>query len=69
FDGIMVTAAASEIPKMLVDQLDIGGRMVLPLGEDGGHQQLCLLRKTGNGTVEENLLPVRFVPLLRGVEA
>ncbi|MDG1662484.1 MAG: protein-L-isoaspartate(D-aspartate) O-methyltransferase [Pseudomonadales bacterium] len=69
YDGIIITAAANEIPKMLLEQLAIGGRMVLPLEEKNGDQYLRVIRKTGKDLVEENLLPVRFVPLLRGVQA
>lgn len=69
FDGIIVTAAAAKIPKMLVAQLAMGGRMVLPVEASDGSQYLRVIRKTGSELQEEDILPVRFVPLLRGVEA
>lgn len=66
FDAIIVTAGAAETPKMLLAQLSLGGRLVIPVGPQG-NQQLLAIRKTGNTWVEENLAPVRFVPLLRGL--
>lgn len=66
FDRIIVTAAAEEIPQALVDQLAEGGIMVLPLGPHDGPQDLVKLRKTKTGLERQNLIPVRFVPLLPG---
>lgn len=66
FDRIIVTAAAEEIPQTLVDQLAEGGIMVLPLGPHGEPQQLVKLTKTEQGLSREDLIPVRFVPLLPG---
>ncbi len=66
FDRIIVTAAAEEIPPALVDQLAPDGIMVLPLGPHAGPQELVKLRKTGEGLAREDLIPVRFVPLLPG---
>ena len=66
FDRIVVTAAAPELPETLLDQLKPGGRMILPLGPDGGRQDLVLVRKTEDGRiVTRELLPVRFVPVTR----
>lgn len=65
YDGIIVTAAATEIPKALVDQLAIGGRLVIPVG-DGNSQQLYLIIKTEKGLQQKVLGNVRFVPLLSG---
>jgi len=67
FDRIMVTAAATEIPQALVDQLDVGGILVIPVGSDGYAQDLIKLVKTETGITQESFLPVRFVPLLPGV--
>lgn len=67
FDRIMVTAAAESVPENLVAQLAPGGIMVLPLGGQTEIQQLVCLRRTGRGYRTENLVPVRFVPLLPGV--
>ena len=66
FDAIVVTAAPDEIPQPLVDQLKIGGRMVIPVGKENRIQTLKLLTKGADGTLEEkNIIPVRFVPLTR----
>ncbi|MBA2816120.1 protein-L-isoaspartate(D-aspartate) O-methyltransferase [Candidatus Pantoea persica] len=64
FDAIIVTAAPPEIPTALIAQLDEGGIMVLPVGDD--QQVLKRLRRQGGGIVEENIEPVRFVPLVQG---
>jgi protein-L-isoaspartate(D-aspartate) O-methyltransferase len=66
FDRIMVTAAAEEIPEALVQQLAVGGVMVLPLGPHHGSQCLVRLTRTEQGIARENLIGVRFVPLLPG---
>jgi protein-L-isoaspartate(D-aspartate) O-methyltransferase len=65
FDGIVVTAAAPQVPQALVDQLKPGGRMVIPVGGASDIQHLKLLTKRADGEVEEKkVLPVRFVPLV-----
>jgi protein-L-isoaspartate(D-aspartate) O-methyltransferase len=66
YDRIIVTAAAESIPPELVEQLAEGGIMILPLGPHGGTQELLKLTKTGQGLERENLIAVRFVPLLPG---
>ena len=67
FDRIMVTAAAAKVPDALVDQLGEGGKMVLPLGPRKGPQYIVKLSKTESGELNrENLIAVRFVPLLPG---
>lgn len=63
FDAIMVTAAAAKVPGPLEDQLAAGGRMILPVGAD--HQELVLVRRDGSGYKRDELLAVRFVPLVR----
>lgn len=70
FERIMVTAAAHDIPPVLVDQLAVGGIMVLPLGDSHGQDQdLLKITKLADGDLHiDNLGPVRFVPLLEGVE-
>ena len=68
FDGIIITAAPREIPKMLLAQLALGGKMVLPVGEDG-NQALQVITKTAEGFDTEPLIPVRFVPLQSGILA
>lgn len=67
FDAVIVTAAAGHIPPPLVEQLKPGGRMAIPVGSVHGVQTLILVEKAEGGKVTtRNLLPVRFVPLLRG---
>ena len=66
FDRIIVTAAAEEVPAALVDQLGEGGIMVLPLGPHDDAQVLVKLTKSERGLARENLIGVRFVPLLPG---
>jgi protein-L-isoaspartate(D-aspartate) O-methyltransferase len=66
FDGIVVTAAAGEIPPPLIRQLKMGGRMVIPVGSVFGTQSLMLVEKDETGRVRtRSLMPVRFVPLTR----
>ena len=66
FDRIIVTAAAPHVPQPLIDQLRPGGRMVIPVGS-GGDEELILVRKDARGRVTRRaILPVRFVPLVRG---
>jgi protein-L-isoaspartate(D-aspartate) O-methyltransferase len=67
FDAIIVTAAAEHIPKPLLDQLKIGGRLVIPLGKDD-YQWVLRVTKKEDGLQEEKLLPVRFVPMTGKVE-
>ena len=66
YDRIIVTAAAEEIPEALVAALVEGGKMILPLGPHGGVQDLVRLTKTKDGVEREDLIGVRFVPLLPG---
>jgi protein-L-isoaspartate(D-aspartate) O-methyltransferase len=67
FDRIMVTAAAEEIPEALTAQLAEGGEMVVPVGPRHGTQYIVKLTKRTNGALtRENLIAVRFVPLLPG---
>lgn len=67
FDRIIVTAAAEEVPQALVDQLaDDGGIMLLPLGPHNGPQRIVRLTKSKEGVAREDLIAVRFVPLLPG---
>ncbi len=66
FDTIICAAASSHVPQALRDQLAPGGRMILPLG--GGSQALCLIERGPEGYSEKHFDPVRFVPMLAGVE-
>ncbi|WP_213991539.1 protein-L-isoaspartate(D-aspartate) O-methyltransferase [Sodalis sp. dw_96] len=64
FDAIIVTAAPPEIPAALMAQLDEGGIMVLPVGED--NQDLTTVRRQGGEYLVETVEAVRFVPLIKG---
>ena len=64
FERIIVTAAAVDVPPVLLDQLAPGGIMILPVGGDDEDQQLLKCRKRGEEVDYETLWPVRFVPLL-----
>jgi len=61
FSAVIVTAAPDHVPQPLVEQLAIGGRMVLPVGDE--FQQLVRLSKSASGVRADTLLPVRFVPM------
>ena len=66
FDAIVVTAAPEEVPQPLIDQLTVGGRMVIPVGRQNAVQTLQLLVKGADGALEvTDIIPVRFVPLTR----
>ena len=65
FDAIIVTAAAEEIPKPLIDQLADPGRMVIPVGPRFDVQYLVLVTKKNGKVKMENLFAVRFVPFTR----
>jgi protein-L-isoaspartate(D-aspartate) O-methyltransferase len=68
FDAILVTAAADSGPPALIEQLAPGGRLVMPVGDPDSHQDLVLIQKDAQGRLaSRQLVPVRFVPLLRGV--
>jgi protein-L-isoaspartate(D-aspartate) O-methyltransferase len=64
FDGIIVAAAATHVPDALLEQLAVGGRLVLPLGAQ--EQELCLIERDESGYRETRLEAVKFVPLLMG---
>ena len=70
FDAAIVSCAAPSVPPALLDQLKIGGRLVVPLGRPSldsfgpFDQQLWLIEKTAAGLRQERKLPVRFVPLI-----
>jgi protein-L-isoaspartate(D-aspartate) O-methyltransferase len=66
FDRIIVTAAAETVPDALVDQIAEDGIMVLPVGPLNGPQQIVRLRRTASGIEREELIAVRFVPLVPG---
>ena len=63
----MVTAAAHDVPPALIDQLAPGGRLVMPIGEPYGAQELVIAKKDATGALTSRaVLPVAFVPLVEG---
>ncbi len=66
FDTIIVAAASAHVPQPLLDQLAIGGRLILPLGSSS--QVLCMVERGAEGLLEKRYDAVRFVPMLPGVE-
>lgn len=67
FDRIIVTAAAKEIPQAYLDQLVIGGILVIPVEERPGRQDLWRITRDAEGFEHEHLTAVRFVPLVEGL--
>jgi len=65
FDRIMVTAAPDDIPEPLIEQLAVGGRLVIPVGSQGGPQWMMVVEKSSTGVVRNRTIPVQFVPLTR----
>jgi protein-L-isoaspartate(D-aspartate) O-methyltransferase len=61
FDAIVVTAAPDEVPKALIEQLAVRGKMVIPVGKS--FQQMVIITKTESGVVERRTIPVAFVPM------
>jgi protein-L-isoaspartate(D-aspartate) O-methyltransferase len=66
FDGILVAAAPPEVPQALLDQLDVGARLVIPVG--AWDQDLRVCERTKDGIDERTIFGVRFVPLVHGKE-
>jgi protein-L-isoaspartate(D-aspartate) O-methyltransferase len=65
FDAVLVSAATAVIPPLLLAQLGVSGRMILPLGGTDGPQVLVLLQRNASGGMDrKDLWPVRFVPLI-----
>ena len=70
YDAVIVTAAATHIPKALVDQLKPGGRMAIPVGLPWSHQELMLLTRDEQGEIHsKDVLGVAFVPLVESPAA
>ena len=67
FDAIIMAAAATHVPPTLLEQLAVGGRMVLPMAGNE-EQRLCVIERTAHGYVERKMDQVKFVPLLPGFE-
>ena len=68
FDRIIVTAAATEVPQPLLDQLAFGGRLVMPVGDHRDHQKITVIDRTDKGYEREETIAVRFVPLISNNE-
>ena len=66
FDRILVTASAPEVPRTLINQLSNNGIMVIPIGEENNNQTLTIFKKVDDIMYREELMEVRFVPLLKG---
>lgn len=66
YDAIMVTAAPEEVPEPLLQQLAVGGHMLIPVGRERDNQQLSLIKRTSKCYKQEILEPVSFVPLVLG---
>lgn len=66
YDKIIVTAAPEKIPEPLIEQLKVGGKLVIPVGKY--NQELKLVNKKEDGIYVESVLPVRFVPMVGEVE-
>jgi protein-L-isoaspartate(D-aspartate) O-methyltransferase len=67
FDVILVAAAPDRVPESLLEQLAVGGRLVIPIGS--GYQKLWLIEKRSDGSFDRSdIAPVQFVPMTGGVE-
>jgi len=66
YDAILAAAAPAEIPEALLQQMAIGGVMVIPIGSDGG-QELHRITRRAEGYIDEIIEPVTFVPFLSGI--
>jgi protein-L-isoaspartate(D-aspartate) O-methyltransferase len=66
FDGIIMTSAIDHIPEPLVEQLAVGGRMIIPVSYSSEVQELIIIEKQESGKLKRiNLIPVQFIPLIR----
>jgi protein-L-isoaspartate(D-aspartate) O-methyltransferase len=66
FDAIIVTAAAPQVPRLLMDQLKAGGRLVIPLGERGAQSLYVIEKDARGGMTQRKVIDVRFVPITGG---
>ncbi len=69
FDRIIVTAAAPQVPAPLLDQLALGGRLVMPIGAHREDQKITIIDRTNKGLEHEQTIDVRFVPLYQRKES
>jgi len=67
FERIICTAAAADVPPLLIEQLAVGGIMVVPIGFDADDQRLFRYTKTEDDVTTEDLGPIRFVPMIEGL--
>jgi protein-L-isoaspartate(D-aspartate) O-methyltransferase len=67
FDRIIVTAAPKQVPETLIDQLTMGGIMVIPVDAGHNRQELFKIKRTPEGYDSQSIMPVRFVPLVEGL--
>jgi protein-L-isoaspartate(D-aspartate) O-methyltransferase len=63
YQAILVTAAPPAVPRALVEQLAIGGKLIVPIGDEGGDQELVVVRRMRDGEHTTHIAPVRFVPM------
>jgi protein-L-isoaspartate(D-aspartate) O-methyltransferase len=66
FDAILISASATHVPRELLGQLEVGGRMILPIRQ-GGEQRLWMIERSAHGYIEKKMDVVNFVPLLPGI--
>jgi len=67
FERIIVTAAAPQLPRQLVEQLAVGGILIVPVEVSPGKQEILRITRTEEDFTRESLMPVRFVPLVEGI--
>lgn len=67
FERIIVTAAAPQLPRTLIEQLAIGGIIIVPVEVSPGKQEILRITRTENDFIRESLMPVRFVALVEGI--
>lgn len=68
YDGILVTAGSTDVPQALLDQLAVGGRLVIPVGGDNVQKMLRFTRKADGQFLREEFGEFRFVPFLKGID-
>lgn len=66
YEAIIVTAAPASVPEPLIEQLEFGGRMIVPVGNQNRNQTLTVLTRTRSGVEQRELSDVKFVPFLSG---
>ena len=64
FDAVIITAAPPRIPRPLLDQLKVGGRLVAPVGDRSWGQELVVMTRTETGFTRHRVIPVQFVPMI-----